>query len=256
MKIQVMSDIHLEFGDLHDVGALLGSIDEDKDATLVIAGDIGLLKKPTAIEYFVEEVAVKFKYVVLISGNHEVYSFDIANQAEAWDDIIKDIPNVFWLDNETITLDGINFIGSTFWSDITTDPVHRFRIQSSMNDYAIINSNGKPFTVEDSVKLHIASRNFVFNELNTLFGQKNVVVTHHNPTMHTAKIYRGNFLNSAYGTDYEDEIKSFGPKLWIYGHTHHSADYMVGETRLICNPRGYIYRDVNKEFNTNLEIEV
>jgi hypothetical protein len=29
-------------------------------------------------------------------------------------------------------------------------------------------------------------------------------------------------------------------KLWTHGHTHEEFDYMVGSTRIICNPRGYI----------------
>ena len=29
-------------------------------------------------------------------------------------------------------------------------------------------------------------------------------------------------------------------KLWTHGHTHHEFDYMVGSTRVVCNPRGYV----------------
>jgi predicted phosphodiesterase len=29
------------------------------------------------------------------------------------------------------------------------------------------------------------------------------------------------------------------PKLIVHGHTHDPCDYMIGETRVICNPRGY-----------------
>jgi len=29
-------------------------------------------------------------------------------------------------------------------------------------------------------------------------------------------------------------------KLWTHGHTHEEFDYMVGTTRVVCNPRGYI----------------
>ena len=29
-------------------------------------------------------------------------------------------------------------------------------------------------------------------------------------------------------------------KLWTHGHTHEPFDYMIGETRIFCNPRGYI----------------
>jgi len=29
-------------------------------------------------------------------------------------------------------------------------------------------------------------------------------------------------------------------RLWTHGHTHEDFDYMVGSTRIVCNPRGYI----------------
>jgi hypothetical protein len=28
-------------------------------------------------------------------------------------------------------------------------------------------------------------------------------------------------------------------KLWTHGHTHDVFDYMIGTTRVVCNPRGY-----------------
>jgi hypothetical protein len=28
-------------------------------------------------------------------------------------------------------------------------------------------------------------------------------------------------------------------KLWTHGHTHEQFDYMIGSTRVVCNPRGY-----------------
>ena len=30
-------------------------------------------------------------------------------------------------------------------------------------------------------------------------------------------------------------------KLWTHGHTHEDFDYMIGSTRIVCNPRGYIH---------------
>jgi hypothetical protein len=37
--------------------------------------------------------------------------------------------------------------------------------------------------------------------------------------------------------------------MWTHGHTHHEFDYMVGSTRVVCNPRGYIgYEDDAKNF--------
>ena len=33
------------------------------------------------------------------------------------------------------------------------------------------------------------------------------------------------------------------PKLWIHGHMHNRSDYMIGDTRIVCNPRGYAGHD-------------
>lgn len=27
--------------------------------------------------------------------------------------------------------------------------------------------------------------------------------------------------------------------LWTHGHTHHTFDYAIGDTRIVCNPHGY-----------------
>ena len=38
-------------------------------------------------------------------------------------------------------------------------------------------------------------------------------------------------------------------KVWQHGHMHNVSDYMMGETRVVCNPRGYIkYEQRAKEF--------
>ena len=47
-----------------------------------------------------------------------------------------------------------------------------------------------------------------------------------------------------------------GPRLWIHGHTHGSKDYMLGDTRVICNPGGYPHRWENPNFIPRLIVEV
>jgi len=38
-------------------------------------------------------------------------------------------------------------------------------------------------------------------------------------------------------------------KLWTHGHMHDPSDYLVEETRVVCNPRGYVgYEQRAKEF--------
>jgi hypothetical protein len=38
-------------------------------------------------------------------------------------------------------------------------------------------------------------------------------------------------------------------KLWTHGHTHEEFDYMIGSTRVVCNPRGYAdYEEIADNF--------
>ena len=37
-------------------------------------------------------------------------------------------------------------------------------------------------------------------------------------------------------------------KYWIHGHTHDACDYMIGDTRVLCNPRGYIGHERDASF--------
>ena len=49
-------------------------------------------------------------------------------------------------------------------------------------------------------------------------------------------------------------------KVWVHGHTHESHDYKIGETRILCNPRGYStlgnHDQENKNFDINKSFEV
>jgi hypothetical protein len=48
-------------------------------------------------------------------------------------------------------------------------------------------------------------------------------------------------MNGCYSSDLEAFILDH-PEicLWTHGHTHEDFDYMIGTTRVVCNPRGYI----------------
>lgn len=74
-------------------------------------------------------------------------------------------------------------------------------------------------------------------------GEKIVVIGHHTPSkqsMHP-RYSHDELMNGGYHNSLEDYILDH-PQivLWTHGHTHERYDYMIGETRVICNPRGYI----------------
>ena len=108
-----------------------------------------------------------------------------------------------------------------------------------------------------TVRKHAESQRFLAGFLDENRGRKTVVVTHHAPSMRSiAPRFSESIYSAAFASDLEEMIVDRGPNLWVHGHVHHKLDYCVGNTRVICNPRGY-YGDPNfADFDIGMVIEV
>ncbi len=266
--IRVISDVHNEFGVLD-----LPVLDTDKDSVLVLAGDIGLAGYSKTFSPFVEEMSKRFTDVIYIMGNHEYYksSFRTARR-KIKDELISylQLQNVHVLENETVVINGVAFVCATLWSDFDKlDPLCMMKSQSGMNDFNIIRTGPNDFdeyqrklVPSDVASAHFVSRDYIFGEVakQKTVGNKVVVVTHHGPSYQSVpEMYRtGQYadMNGAYVSNLDDKVLETKPEIWIHGHTHTSFDYMIGDTRVIVNPRGYYGHEVNPEFNPTLVIEV
>jgi hypothetical protein len=86
--------------------------------------------------------------------------------------------------------------------------------------------------------------------------EKFVVCTHHTPSRSSCHPRYGadHLMNGGYHSDLDEYIIDHPQiKLWTHGHTHEDFDYMVGETRIACNPRGYInYEDRADRFKLKI----
>jgi DNA repair exonuclease SbcCD nuclease subunit len=116
------------------------------------------------------------------------------------------------------------------------------------------------FCPEDSVEDHKQMLFAIAAALETApADQKFVIVGHHSPSKLSTKprYEKDVIVNGAYSSDLSEFILS-NPriKLWTHGHTHHNFDYMIGSTRIVCNPRGYYGYDENHEFNPGMVLEV
>ena len=272
MKIAVCSDLHLEFG-----GLILTNTDNAD--VLILSGDICVAKdllelgspmsKSEAIHDFFKNCSDEFKQVIYVAGNHEHYHGDYRDTLRDLKYNLHYLQNLHILDKETVTLEGVTFIGGTLWTDMNDeDPMTLQTIGSMMNDFRCVkNSNKKvsfrdddgnfhervaKFSPQDAVEDHKKTLDYIRHVVRDKNNQKFVVVGHHAPSkLSTHPRYQNETLmNGGYSSDLSQFILDNPQiKVWCHGHTHHTFDYVIGETRIVCNPRGYIgYEDRADEF--------
>ena len=108
----------------------------------------------------------------------------------------------------------------------------------------------------DTAGIHHKSINWLKEEIEKHKSQKTVIVTHHAPSRHSIPSdHRENILSAAYASNLDEVAASSGAGLWIHGHLHTHKDYQLGNTRVICNARGYP-DEPNCAFIPDLVIEI
>lgn len=252
MKIALASDIHLEFGDL-----ILKN--EENADVLILSGDICTVKdfknkpkKRFEIKDFFKRCAFQFPHVVYIMGNHEHYDYDIAKTYNTLKSELADLPNIHVLEKETWEHNGVTFIAGTLWTDMNkSDSLTLWHCGQRMNDFRLIKNGHRGisgggyvsrWSTEDSVEDHKKMLEYI-NIVTQDATKKCVVVTHHAPTpLSIGAQFKDDFLmNGAFHSDLSEFIVDRPQiKLWTHGHMHNLSDYVLGDTRIVCNPRGYI----------------
>ncbi|MDE2599066.1 MAG: metallophosphoesterase [Rhodocyclaceae bacterium] len=255
MKIHYLSDIHLEYGKWQkniDVNAI------DADVS-ILAGDIGVGLQGL-------QWALSFERpVIYVMGNHEYYG--PRPMTELWRKARAKVQgtHVHLLENESVVIDGVRFLGCTLWTDFCLFGSERQtemmqRAHRDMNDYNRISVTtrrrvswdagygytrrmGDFLSAHKVLTLHQESRAFLEQALKSVpdHGEwnKTVVVTHHAPSA-LSLTYRqpGSLTDSAYASHLDALVEQ--ANLWVHGHTHVSADYPIGAGRVVSNPRGYM----------------
>jgi len=262
MRVSVMSDLHLDFADLTlpggDVLILSGDICEAKrmkpdmyNPHMVLLEHERTDQRPDRFNRFFEEECAKYREVFMVMGNHEHYGFQYQ---KTYGHIKEQLPaNVHLLENECYELDGVLFVGATLWTDMNRgDELTLFHMKSMMNDYRQITMFNEVKNAyhrlqpERTMADHYRSRDYIKHMLeeNRATGKNLpvVVMTHHAPSKVSTKprYLNDTIMNGAYSSDLSELILD-NPEIrvWTHGHTHDVFDYMIGSTRVMCNPRGY-----------------
>ncbi|MBK7875288.1 MAG: metallophosphoesterase family protein [Planctomycetes bacterium] len=248
MKLQIYSDLHLEFADFTPP-----RVERD---VVVLAGDVHVGTRALAwIARHHHDVPV-----VYVCGNHEHYRGNLDRtveklRAKSW------LPNLHVLDRDAVVLGGVRFLGATLWTDFALHGDARMGgalAGEFKNDYRVIRcgTTYRRLRPRDTAAEHAESRLWLHARLAEPFDGKTVVVSHHAPSEASfPPEERGKSLNPAYASDLA-EVAARGVDLWIHGHIHHSADHRLGSTRVVSNPRGYPEVEENPDFDPGFVLEL
>lgn len=242
MKLQLISDIHLEFFRTTEIEDALKRIPIVGDVVL-IAGDLTTSERfdeifPKVVNYF------KDVQVIYTPGNHCFWGW--VKSEDFYHSVKKFESDKFHiLNNNFITIQGQRFLGSTLWFNhdgiIKPDEMYWSDFMFIRDLYSWIHE-----TQKDSIKF-----------LRENIKNNDVVMTHHLP--HHKSIvpkYKNNPMNKFFfHTICNNILEDLQPKLWVHGHSHSSLDYTVKSTRVVCNPVGYI-SELNPDFIKDLVINI
>ncbi|MBI1201936.1 MAG: metallophosphoesterase [Rhodopseudomonas sp.] len=254
MKVQIFSDLHADVARPQPI-----AVAPDVDA-VIVAGDtcegaesgFARLRKNLPMQI----------PIIAVLGNHEFYR-------RCWSDELAlaraaaPLYGIHLLENDTVVMGNVRFVGASLWTDYALFGEHNLPramlvAGGGLNDHKRIKWSKQPwrrFRPQEALLLHKRSRTFIETTLAAPFDGATVVVTHHAP--HPGSIhsrYKSDLLTAAYVSDLAALIEAGRPHLWVHGHVHESFDYMVGATRVVCNPHGY--GTENSRFDPALVVEI
>lgn len=248
MKIHVLSDLHIEFGDFE-----FPRVEAD---VLAFAGDVHT--KLNGIRWIKANARTDIP-IIYIMGNHEFYGEKYPRLIEKVK-IEAEGTNIHVLENESVSIDGYHFFACTLWTDMTLfgDPMLGGLAAMAMNDYKRIRitPSYKKLTPRDTASMHMHSLIEMEKFLESTDSLKAIVITHHAPSIQSVPAHLKNDpVSTAYASNLDELILTNQPTLWIHGHIHHCQSYLIGQTKVISNPRGYI-GEIDPKFDPGLVVKV
>ncbi len=250
MKIKLISDLHIEFGvdyktaDFSDV--------DDADV-LVLAGDVssGAGHVADVLDFYSD----RFLHVVYVPGNHEYYGTTVKDFDKALEDYCCSKPNVHLLNPNKVQIDDVLFVGASLWTNFGNDWFAQHSAKDMISDFRAI----KNFSTDEAIDLYLYHFNYIADAVEGSSASKTCVVTHFLPAQACiAPEYQNpnDLLNKYFANSLDNWIFEHGPDIWMFGHTHTPVDVTIGNTQLVCNPRGYPRSREGKFFNPHFKVIV
>jgi predicted phosphodiesterase len=209
MKIGIMSDLHMY--KTVKTEETPWDFDPEADVFYICAGDI--CEDADARARFNQK---HYDHMLSIHGNHDYFHTTFSDAK--YHTILREV-------------NGVRIAAATLWTDLS-DNLAWYYYKKGLIDCRYISD----ITYESMIETHEMHKHFLFGM------DADIIVSHHAPTRRSVhEKYLNDPYNVCFANDLEKQILDMKkpPKLWIHGHTHDDFDYMIGDTRVICHPRGY-----------------
>ena len=253
-----ISDIHLDFyisphkSEQKMVTLLNNFIQEilpaNPQEVLVIAGDLGHYNYQNY--RFLLELRNYYQHIILVAGNHDFYlvtgkvrsryQMDSRKRLQNMKDLAVSIPNVHYLDGDTIEINHVVYGGTSMWYDFEysiqnfgMDKETMYEIwQATMNDGIYIKRLGSFYLLDYYMEQK--------EKLGSILGKSDVIVTHVGPDWSQVEPqHEPDHIHSFYYFDGACYFPYIENKVWVYGHHHTRVDYINHGCRFINAALGY-----------------
>lgn len=252
MKIGILSDLFVD-----ELGPLPAP--SEQPDVLVLAGNIA--QGTRGLEW----AALTYHCpIIYVCGNYsyrdrDIDTLDAELRERAWG------THVHMLQNDSLVLRGVRFVGCTLWSDFDLygDPATAMQLaeEGTLDYYRIRDRAGRRIKPAATVARHQRDVKYLEGVLSTPYDDGHtIVITHHAPSSRSIPPrYRDDRLMACYASNLDRLVEQGSATLWIHGGEHDAADYTLGSTRVLANPRGYPTEDRLREvapFRRDYYVEV
>ncbi len=288
MRFWIMSDLHVDDGRLPPF--TLPDQLPDCDAVLIAGGIASDLE--ASLRWIDRNLRSRCRDrpIIMVSGNDEYWNGrPMAETLARGRELARSI-GITLLSDETASLvdrhgRSVHVVGATLWTDWGLNGADRATVARAFARGAwpdcqrIVLAHQRPWAPHVAAGAHARSRAYVEDVLASIVcqehgfrssptslitgvrpGDRAVVLTHHAPSRRSLPddwlgwCSTERWLPTAHASNLEPVMLSWGaPALWVHGHVAAAADYRVGKTRVLSNPRSTGHTDA---FNPGLVAEV
>lgn len=282
LDVRLFNDLHLEFENSYRIQKI------KRNQIIILAGDIfcqgGKQEINSVFSDFVKDILSKGAIVLFVAGNHEYWGSRIEKFNKILKDFEKDNENFYFLNDESIFINDIEFLGGTLWTDFNKGDILTYLEIGGSKSYGVTANSSKDYkkikskkvvdgienygklTTKDAFLLHKNTLKYIKSRIGKHHTQ--FVITHFPPS--EKFLNKERFINekkNGYNYDiakyaYYSELESIAENFnyWASGHTHKYLDEYSNGVRYLSNPRGYIDKKDPKEqvklFKSNQIIKV